>query len=103
MDQNFAEDLEKGDVIVPVIVPVDNREKSNKCNQCNYAFSQASHLGTHLKTHSRERLNKCNHCNYASSDKCRLRTHFKIHSIEKSNKPVPDANPESKRRSNTNA
>ena len=27
-------------------------EKSNKCNQCDYAPSQASNLRTHLKTHS---------------------------------------------------
>ena len=29
MDHDFAEDLEKGDVIVPVIVSADKREKSN--------------------------------------------------------------------------
>ena len=27
-------------------------EKPSKCNQCNYESSQASHLRTHLKTHS---------------------------------------------------
>ena len=27
-------------------------EKSNKCNQCDYAFSFASHLRTHLIIHN---------------------------------------------------
>ena len=29
-----------------------NEEKSNKCNQCDYASSQAGTLRRHLKTHS---------------------------------------------------
>ena len=32
-------------------------EKPNKCNQCDFASSQAGHLRAHLKTHS---LLKCN-------------------------------------------
>ena len=43
-------------------------EKSNKCNQCNKAFSQAGHLRQHFKTHSGEKPNKCNQCDYACSD-----------------------------------
>ena len=48
----------------------NNREKSNKCNQCDYASSQARKLRTHLKTHSgeikdlgcpAEALKDCNH------------------------------------------
>jgi uncharacterized Zn-finger protein len=35
-------------------------EKSNKCNQCDYASSQAGVLRRHLKTHSGEKPNKCN-------------------------------------------
>ena len=58
----------------------------HKCNQCDYASSQASHLRSHLKTHSGERLNKCNQCGYSSSQAGHLRTHLKTHSGEKSNK-----------------
>ena len=42
-------------------------EKSNKCNQCDFASCDASNLRTHLKTYSGEKLNKCNRCDYASS------------------------------------
>merc|ERR1712083_1181739 len=35
-------------------------EKSNKCNQCEYASSQAGHLREHSKTHSGVKPNKCN-------------------------------------------
>ena len=42
----------------------DNVIKSNKCNQCAYASSQASHLKRHLKMHSGEKSNKCNQCEY---------------------------------------
>ena len=34
--------------------------KSHKCNQCDYAFSQAGDLKRHLKMHSGEKTNKCN-------------------------------------------
>ena len=37
-------------------------EKSNKCNQCDYASSWAGNLRTHLKMHSGEKPNKCNQC-----------------------------------------
>ena len=49
-------------------------EKSNKCNQCDYASSQAGHLETHLEMHSGEKKhlkmqsgekpNKCNQCDF---------------------------------------
>ena len=37
-----------------------NGEKSNKCDQCDFASSQAGNLRRHLKSHSREKLNKLN-------------------------------------------
>ena len=40
--------------------------KTDKCNQCDFASSQAGHLRTHLKTHSGEGLNKCNQCGFDS-------------------------------------
>ena len=64
----------------------DNAIKSKKCNRYDYASSQASNLGRHLKTHSGERLIKCNQCDYVSSNTSHLRRHLKIHSGEKSNK-----------------
>ena len=62
------------------------REKSNKCNLCDYASSHAGHLRTHMKMHSGEKLNKCNLCDFASIQAGNLRTHLKTHSGEKSNK-----------------
>ena len=53
-------------------------EKSNKCNQCDYASSQTGHLITHMKTHRGEKLNKCNQCEYASSQASNLRQHFDV-------------------------
>ena len=40
-------------------------EKSNKCNRCDYASSEADSLRTHLITHSGEKSNKCSQCDYA--------------------------------------
>ena len=62
-------------------------EKSNKCSQCDYASTQASNLRTHLNTHSSgEKSYKCNQCDFASVQSGDLRTHMNIHSGEKSNK-----------------
>ena len=36
------------------------RERSNKCNQCDYACSDPSALRSHLKKHSGQKSNKCN-------------------------------------------
>ena len=62
-------------------------EKSNKCNQCEYASSHADSLRTHLKTHSGEKLWKCSQCDFASSYSHHLRLHLKSHiDGEKTNK-----------------
>ena len=42
-------------------------EKSNNCNQCDFASVWAGNLNTQLKRHSGEKSNKCNQCDYASS------------------------------------
>ena len=42
---------------------IHSGDKSNKCNQCNYASLQAGDLRKHLKTHSGEKSNKCNASN----------------------------------------
>ena len=46
---------------------IHSGEKTNKCNQCNYASSQAGTLRVHLQTHSGEKPNKCSQCDYAPS------------------------------------
>ena len=62
-------------------------ENSNKCNQCDFASSEAGHLRTHLKTHIiGENSNKCNQCDFASTQGGDLRRHLKTHSGEKSSK-----------------
>ena len=60
-------------------------KSSHKCNQCDYEFSNACVLRTHLKRHNGEKSNKCNQCDYASSQTGNLRTHLKTnrHSGEK--------------------
>ena len=63
--------------------------KSNKCNQCDYAATQAGHLRTHLKTHSGEKTYKCNQCDYASNQAGNLRTHLTTHSGEKAKQMQP--------------
>ena len=61
-------------------------EKSNKCNQCDFASSRAGDLRRHLKTHIGEKSNKCNQCDFASTQAGDLRRHLKTHSGEKSSK-----------------
>ena len=61
-------------------------DKVNKCNQCDYASTQAVTLKAHLKTHSGEGLISCNQCNYVSTRASDLRRHLKIHNGENSNK-----------------
>ena len=55
-------------------------EKLKKCNQCNYASSQAGDLRKHLKTHSGEKSNKCNKCGYAFSQAGNLWIYMKTNS-----------------------
>ena len=59
---------------------VQNGEKGNTCNQCNYASSWAGNLRRHLITQSGEKTK-----NYTSSVAGNLRTHLKTHTEEKSN------------------
>ena len=67
MDQNhLMDDFSENSVNVdiPLRNPNDEGEKSNKCNQCDYASSQAGNLRAHLKTHNWEKSNKCNPVSY---------------------------------------
>ena len=54
----------------------DNTEKSNKCNQGDFASFLADDLRTHLTMHSEEKSNKCNQCDYAFSEKRKLVRHL---------------------------
>ena len=54
-------------------------EKSNKCNQCDYASNDIGNLGKHLKMHRGEKSNKCSQCDFACSDPSSLRKHMKRH------------------------
>ena len=51
-----------------------------------YVYSDPSTLRTHLKRCSGERSNTCNQCDFASSRAGDLRRHLKTHSGEKSSK-----------------
>ena len=49
----------------------------NKCNQCDFVYSQTGDLRKHLKRRSGEKPNKCNQSDYGSSPAEHLRTHLK--------------------------
>ena len=60
MSQNGKDDgfSENGvNVDIPLRNTNNEGEKSNKCNQCNYASIQAGHLRSHLKKHTGEKSN----------------------------------------------
>ena len=58
-------------------------EKSNKCNQCDYASSWAGHLRRHLKTHNGEKIKtKVTICDYASSEGERFEETFENTFVE---------------------
>ena len=90
-----------------------SREKSNICNQCEYAYLLACHLRRHLKTYGGKsqtnainvtlhqlgqtvwghiwkytKSNKCNQCNFVPYQAGSLRKHLKTHSGEKFNRCI---------------
>ena len=83
MDQNLEQQDSNRRNIQIRIVEKENKERSHKCNLCDYASSYAGNLVRHLKTHSGEKTNICNQCDYASSRADRLRTHLRRHNVEK--------------------
>ena len=51
--------------------------KSNKCNQCDFAFFRADNLTKYLKAHSGEKFKKCNQCDFPSFQAGNFRTLLK--------------------------
>ena len=68
MDQNLGQPVSsksQANAKVPINGTKDE-EKSNKCNQCNFASSWTGNLKAHIKRHSGANSEKCNKYNYAS-------------------------------------
>ena len=82
---HYGLDISESEITLENLPSSHSGEKSNKCNQCDFASSYASALRAHLKTHSGEKPNKCNQCDFASSQAGNLRVHLKTHSREKPN------------------
>ena len=83
---HYGLDISESEITLENLPSSHSGEKSNKCNQCDFASSYASALRAHLKTHSGEKPNKCNQCDYESLNAGNLKRHLKVHSGEKSNK-----------------
>ena len=80
MDQNLDKhDANKSKTNEEPLREANSGKKSKKCNQCDFAPSEAGHLRIHLMTHTGEKPNKCNQCDFASSWTQSLKTHMKKH------------------------
>ena len=86
MDQSLQQQSSRESPEIEVPIIETEKEKTHKCNQCDYVSSYASNLRTHLKRHTGEKSNKCSLCDYASSNASSLSTHLKTHCGEKSHK-----------------
>ena len=84
--QNAQWELNKCDLKIWRSEQMCSGEKPNKCGQCNYSSTQASHLRSHIKTHSGEKLNRCDQCELSFARTSTLQDHKRIHSGEKPNK-----------------
>ena len=61
------------------------KEKSQKCNQCDFACHNQGNLKVHFRIHNGEKPYHCNQCDFACSEASNLNVHVKTHSGEKSN------------------
>ena len=68
--------------VVGGLFEIRRGEKANKCNQCDFAFSQAGSLRSHLMIHNGGKSNIFNKCDYASSLARELRKHLKTHFVD---------------------
>ena len=72
----FQDDMKWNTDVFRAYVIIHSGYKSNKCNQCDFASSQAGNLRIRLKMHSGENPIKCVCCNQASSRADILRAHL---------------------------
>ena len=72
MEGNLEDD-KSIDKVVNIHSKTHSEEKSNKCNQCDFASMYARSLKMHLKIHSGEKPNKCKQCDFDSSGASQLR------------------------------
>ena len=84
---HYGLDISESEITLANLPSSHSGEKSNKCNQCDFASSYASALRTHMISHSGEKSNKCSQCDYASSHGSHFRRHLKTHSGEKRKYP----------------
>ena len=68
------------------------KRQTNATNVTLHPFIHISALRKHLKIHSGEKPNKCNQCNYAPSQAVHLRAHLKTHSLLKCNSLIVHGN-----------
>ncbi|KAI1727308.1 zinc-finger double domain-containing protein [Ditylenchus destructor] len=59
--------------------PLVNGEKRHKCQLCQYATNNSSHLTAHMRVHTGERPFKCKFCPYAATQSSSLNTHTRNH------------------------
>ena len=71
---NFAEHPKK---------PLNDGEKSFRCNQCNYTCDRPGKLKSHMLVHSGEKSFACTQCDYSANQTSHLKNHMMIHSGEK--------------------
>ena len=90
-EQNKKKSLQSEDEPLPKATPhkesqlLHNKEKTLKCESCEYSCSRKGHLTRHVASvHEGEKQFKCKYCGYSFSQKGRLTGHFEsVHGRKK--------------------